>query len=299
MPVGKNTFLQKMKSMQSDQQFDLNLIRTFFEVYRTGSFTKAGNNLGISQPSVSAAVRKMEADIGYQLFVKQGRGISPTANAHKLAARCHQGFNEIINAVTDDMSFEVHVNEALLHQVVNLDHAQIQETPAEQMDVIERLRNQSLDLALSVFTVRDPSLIIEPIVEENAIVICRADHSEIGDSMTSEEFYQQQHVILSTKWERMSGFEHGAKSIVQERKVHSVVGSLSAKLMLVSKSDAVAVVSEGFAKYWQNTLGLKTLACPIELSAINYSLAYHKRYANNEQHKSLRDAIKRRIAGGW
>ncbi|MGR5092511.1 LysR family transcriptional regulator [Vibrio maritimus] len=283
--------------MQSNQQFDLNLIRTFFEVYRTGSFTQAGNNLGISQPSVSAAVRKMEADIGYQLFVKQGRGINPTANAHKLAARCHQGFNDIINAVTDDASFEVHVSEALLHQVVNLDHAQIQETPAEQIDVIERLRNQSLDLALSVFTIRDPSLIIEPVIEENATIICRADHPSIGDSITSEDFYQQQHVILSTKWERMSGFEYGAKSIVRERNIYSTVGSLSAKLMLVSKSDAIAVVSERFAKYWQYTLGLKTLVCPIELSSIKYGLAYHKRYANNEQHKLLRNSIKLRVRG--
>ncbi|MGR5148415.1 LysR family transcriptional regulator [Photobacterium alginatilyticum] len=282
--------------MQSSHQFDLNLIRTFFEVYRTGSFTKAGNNLGISQPSVSAAVRKMEVDIGYQLFVKQGRGISPTANAHKLAARCQQGFSEIINAIADNVSFDVHVNEALLHQVINLAHTQIQETPAEQVEVIERLRDQSLDLAISVFTIKDPSLIIEPVLKEKAVVVCRADHPSIGQTLTSEEFYQHQHVILSTKWERLSGFEYGAKAAVQERKLYSTVGSLSAKLMLVSKSDAIAVVSEGFARYWQHNLGLKTVACPIELNAIRYSFAYHKRYANNEQHKSLRDSIKQRIA---
>jgi hypothetical protein len=64
----------------------------------------------------------------------------------------------------------------------------------------------------------------------------------------------------------MSGFEYGAKTVVQDRKLHSTVGSLSAKLMLVSKSDAIAVVSEGFAKYWQNTLGycrLNRLALPL------------------------------------
>ncbi|MGR5296352.1 LysR family transcriptional regulator [Vibrio mediterranei] len=282
--------------MQNTHQFDLNLVRTFFEVYRTGSFTKAGNNLGISQPSVSAAVRKMEADIGYQLFIKQGRGISPTANAHKLAARCQQGFNEIINAVSDDVSFEVHVTEALLHNVLALPNTQIQETPTEQIDVIERLRNQSLDLALSVFTIKDPSLVIEPIFKDRAVVICRADHPSIGESLSSEEFYQQQHVILSTKWERMSGFEHGAKAIIQERKIHSTVGSLSTKLMLVSKTDAIAVVSEWFVKHWQSTLGLRVLACPVELNDINYSIAYHKRYANNEQHTSLRENIVKRIA---
>jgi DNA-binding transcriptional LysR family regulator len=39
-----------------------------YEVYKKGSFTKAARSLYISQPSLSAAISRLEAELGFRIF---------------------------------------------------------------------------------------------------------------------------------------------------------------------------------------------------------------------------------------
>lgn len=52
---------------------------TFLTVCRTGSFTRAAEELRVTQPAVSQHVRQLERHYGQQLFEKTGRGVEPTA----------------------------------------------------------------------------------------------------------------------------------------------------------------------------------------------------------------------------
>ena len=51
---------------------------TFLAVVRTGSFTRAAEELHVTQPAVSQHVRQLEAHYGCALFSKTGRGVEPT-----------------------------------------------------------------------------------------------------------------------------------------------------------------------------------------------------------------------------
>ena len=51
---------------------------TFLAVYRTGSFTRAAEQLHVTQPAVSQHIRQLEAHYGCALFSKTGRGVEPT-----------------------------------------------------------------------------------------------------------------------------------------------------------------------------------------------------------------------------
>lgn len=66
---------------------DLNLLRTFLAVYRSGSFTAAAPRLGLSQPTVTAQIRTLEQQTGRELFTRLPRGVEPTPPAHELAGR--------------------------------------------------------------------------------------------------------------------------------------------------------------------------------------------------------------------
>ncbi|PTH84004.1 LysR family transcriptional regulator [Streptomyces sp. A244] len=68
-------------------QPDLNLLRTFLAVYRSGSFTAAAQLLGLSQPTVTTQIRSLERQTGRELFERLPRGVAPTAVADELAAR--------------------------------------------------------------------------------------------------------------------------------------------------------------------------------------------------------------------
>ena len=52
---------------------------TFLAVCRTGSFTRAAEELHVTQPAVSQHIRQLEAHYGCALFSKTGRGVEPTA----------------------------------------------------------------------------------------------------------------------------------------------------------------------------------------------------------------------------
>jgi len=53
----------------------LKIFRTIVEV---GSFTRAGDQLGLSQPAISQQVRTLEEALGVALLVRAGRGARPT-----------------------------------------------------------------------------------------------------------------------------------------------------------------------------------------------------------------------------
>ena len=57
---------------------------TFLAVYRTGSFTRAAEQLHVTQPAVSQHIRQLEGHYGCALFSKTGRGVEPTPAGHLL-----------------------------------------------------------------------------------------------------------------------------------------------------------------------------------------------------------------------
>ncbi|MFF9019663.1 LysR substrate-binding domain-containing protein [Streptomyces eurythermus] len=74
---------------------DLNLLRTFLAVYRTGSFTGAARLLGLSQPTVTTQMRALERQTGRELFERLPRGVTPTPVADELAARVAAPLDEL------------------------------------------------------------------------------------------------------------------------------------------------------------------------------------------------------------
>jgi DNA-binding transcriptional LysR family regulator len=50
-------------------------IRLFIRVARTGSFSRAGRELGLSQPSASRAIAALESEIGVALFTRSTRAV--------------------------------------------------------------------------------------------------------------------------------------------------------------------------------------------------------------------------------
>lgn len=57
---------------------DLYQIRYFLAIAETGSFTKAAERLFVSQPSLSAGIKKLEQELGVKLFERGGRRAIPT-----------------------------------------------------------------------------------------------------------------------------------------------------------------------------------------------------------------------------
>src|SRR5438309_8951421 len=69
---------------------DIRELRYFAAVFRERNLTAAARRCFISQPSISAAIANLEAELGTTLFIRHKKGVAPTEAAeqfHSVARR--------------------------------------------------------------------------------------------------------------------------------------------------------------------------------------------------------------------
>ena len=66
---------------------NLHHIHYAIEIARYGSFNKAAANLFVSQPSLSRAIRVLERELGFELFVRLPNGVVPTHQGQEFLRR--------------------------------------------------------------------------------------------------------------------------------------------------------------------------------------------------------------------
>src|SRR6201996_9228894 len=57
----------------------IEIVRTVVAISETGSLSKAGERLGLSQPAVSSQINRLQSLVGGSLFVKTANGTTTTA----------------------------------------------------------------------------------------------------------------------------------------------------------------------------------------------------------------------------
>ena len=63
---------------------NLDLYKVFYTVARCGSLTKAADELYISQPAVSQAIKQLENQLGTPLFNRKNSGMELSAKCGRL-----------------------------------------------------------------------------------------------------------------------------------------------------------------------------------------------------------------------
>lgn len=69
---------------------DIKNLTTFIQVAELSSFSKAGDRLGYSQPTVSVQIRQLEEELGAQLFDRIGHAVRLTEQGHRLLPYAQQ-----------------------------------------------------------------------------------------------------------------------------------------------------------------------------------------------------------------
>ncbi|WP_342616412.1 LysR substrate-binding domain-containing protein [Rhodoferax sp. GW822-FHT02A01] len=86
----------------------LNNLLVFESAARRGSFTRAAEDLGISQPAVSHAMRLLEADLGVALFERQHKGVQTTEAGKYLLEQVGMGLSLIDQALREVRGMQAH-----------------------------------------------------------------------------------------------------------------------------------------------------------------------------------------------
>jgi DNA-binding transcriptional LysR family regulator len=85
---------------------DLNLLRLFDAVYRTGNVSRAAEQLGLTQPAASQGLSRLRALIHDPLFVRGAGGVQPTPKAQRLAEPVREALATLERALGETAGFE-------------------------------------------------------------------------------------------------------------------------------------------------------------------------------------------------
>jgi LysR family hydrogen peroxide-inducible transcriptional activator len=90
-----------VKKAKANRIMELNQLRYFLKVAAVRSFTRAANDLGITQPAMSRAVAKLEAELGQPVFERQARSVLLTDAGELLRSRAEQILSIADNTVAE------------------------------------------------------------------------------------------------------------------------------------------------------------------------------------------------------
>lgn len=77
---------------------NLNLYKNFYEVAKCGSISKAAEKTYTSQPAISKSIKKLEEELGTQLFYRNLKGVELTDKGRELLYFVEKSFNNLIVA---------------------------------------------------------------------------------------------------------------------------------------------------------------------------------------------------------
>ncbi len=85
---------------------NLQQFRYAIEIYKSQSINKAATNLFISQPALSQSIKELENDLGFAIFERSNKGVSPTPEGYTFLNSI-EGFVETVENLQQNLSSEI------------------------------------------------------------------------------------------------------------------------------------------------------------------------------------------------
>jgi LysR family transcriptional regulator, mexEF-oprN operon transcriptional activator len=289
------------------RNLDLNLLRVFVVVAEHGSVTQAAARLYLTQPAVSAALRRLTSAVGAPLFVRQGRGLALTARGEQLLARSRVHLAALVDAAlapavfdprTSDRTLRIGLSDAIevwllpeLLRVLARDAPRMRviAIPVNFRTVGEALTAQRLDAAITVADDLPPAIRREPLYDSG--FVCLFDPRRVRIRRLREsDYFAREHVVVSYNGD-LRGIVEDA--LHRQRKVRCSVSSFGNLGSLLDGSELLATVPEIVARYLRRIRPhLRICPLPFALGGGTGELLWPSAVDDDEPCRFARDRIR-------
>ncbi|UWZ99108.1 LysR family transcriptional regulator [Vibrio splendidus] len=270
--------------------FDLNLVKPFLSVYQQRSITKAAESLELTQPAVSAAIKRFEVVVGYALFVRVGRSIEPTSMAHKLALQLTEALELMEGAVTKKRDFTVYIPANLLHKLPMLEGVQLVESPISVEEVIDDIRLNRVDLVIDTQLPKFAGLASEAVTTDSVFLMSDPAVADFTKEITMDEFLAARHITLKLLRQDVPMVDFlSEKSIIRDVAIE--VRNLTNLILATKGTNYLAAIPKTMVHLAEG-MGLQIHEAPFTMRPVEFEFYYHKKYQTNRQHHALREKIK-------
>jgi len=252
--------------------FDMNLIKPFVKVYEFNSITKAAECLNVSQPAISASIKRLEGYLDYPLFIRSGRNLVPTPSAKSFYEQVANIIDIADGALGNKSELVVYAQESILLMLTDINHIQLIESRQSEDEIFNDLRMRKVDLVIDYISQKDNTFICELVLKEHLKLVCRQDHPTIKGSISLEQYNQCGHVATNIKRYNQRAMEYLAESPeMVARNIKIQVSSPTNMMMAVRNSDYIAGIPESMTDM-AKALNLQVIDLPFLMKPIEFSL---------------------------
>lgn len=192
---------------------EIHQLRYFSAIVRAGSFTRAAEELGIAQPSLSQQIRALEKQIGTPLFERLGRSVRLTTYGEALRQPAADILRQVAEAQSSLANLQAGVRGKLRVGVIptilpyliaprigaflklfpEVELQLIEDTTAR---LVEQLQAGDLDIAVSGLPVRNPDIVCSELTREPLLLAVAEDHGLAHRSSVDLHDLRDQRLLL-------------------------------------------------------------------------------------------------------
>ncbi|SFU54018.1 LysR family transcriptional regulator [Pseudoduganella namucuonensis] len=295
---------------------DLNLLLVFNQLLAERRVSKVAEALGLTQPGVSNALKRLRLLLGDELFVRTARGMEPTPYALRLAepigyalSTIHDSLNEVAHfdpatskrkftlGMTDigEMYFLPKLMEILRRQAPGVSVSTVRNTTVNLQDEMEA---GHVDLAIGLLPQLKSGYFQRRLFRQRYVCMFRKGHPLDKEGLTVEEFRDADHVTVVASGTGHAIVDQSIERLGIRRNIGLTVPHFVAVGHILSNSAMIATVPERYAMACVQPFNLRYVTHPLALPEININVFWHAKFNKEPANKWLRSLIFDNFADG-
>ncbi len=292
---------------------DTTLLMIFLGIMRHRQATAVAREMGLTQPAVSHALKRLRTLYDDPLFLRRAHGLEPTALARDLEPKIRRIVRLISETLSDEPEFDP--TETVVNMRIgafDYEHATIlpelvaelraintnigiHTYPLTNSEALDALVHGRIDMAIGYFDfpIADTeTFIAETLCSEHYVVAARRDHPLFSDPWTLEHFAEADHLLISPFGPVKNMVDHALQLRGHGRKVQTTVPSLFAALSIVEQSDLVVTLPSRVAQKNADRFKITHKPLPIDGGAFELHSVRHVRDSKSPIHSWMVERLK-------
>ena len=271
--------------------FDLNLLVAFDVLLEERSVTRAARRLNVTQPAMSASLRRLREAFQDEILVQHGKSMLPTPHATELAPRVADAIRQLrtiiaastaFDPATSQRRFRIEASDYITTVlVVPLLAILASEAPGMRLDLSlpdegtsERMVGGDIDLLLTPEQFLGTDHPRELLFEERHVVVGWAGNPVMLRPMTESDFLESGHVAV-----QIGGRDTFIESVLQDmglrRRIEVTAPSFIQAPWLLPGTDRLALMHERLARIVAPRLSLTIAEPPIPIPVMREMMQFH------------------------
>lgn len=296
-------------------KLDLNLIRVFDAVMEERSVLRASQRLHLSQSAVSHALSRLREGLGQEIFVRTGKGMTPTSYAIEISGPLRAALHSMSKTLAQgasafdpqsvNRSFVIAANDYISATLLpRLNHQlstaapgiDLTITPSTRLDLAEQIDLGRIDVAIGSFRSVPERLRTLPVMFQDEVLVCSGAHPIGSAALHLEDMAKYPLAVVSLGGEgegMLSGYilERGLARQAQmydrvaleqalakaglSVRRQIVLPHFLALPMLLEDSELLAIMPHPLARTFARTLGFMIKPLPYPVARQQLDMIWH------------------------